>query len=401
MTSAPIDLSTLPGYSWDTSTRAHITAFLGRCSTKDQQDPTTSIPGQATVCARRLGQGEDFAAYFWDVESGYMHLNARSQHDDDYYAELAVPLRRDGGLTDLLAAAHAGEITRVICERSDRAARDMLTILTVESHLEQWGVELVYATEPPPQRPGDMPASRLRMRRGQQMDAEIYRALMLENSERGQREHAAQGYSHGPAPYPYIAVIDPDAPARHDRYIRRPKRRLQPHPGPHRWDTSVHMARLRLEDARYRDIRIALNADPEKYPHDKPGGQWTDRRIRSLLLNPRLTGYAVFNRRSSKNGFTPIPMQEWTWSRQPSHKAVFTVDEWVQMVRMDAADRAPRDALERVRAAAHQHGYLLREVRSNDTHIVYAIGSREFTVPHGVLPEPAAEHIITWLETAA
>ncbi|WP_335990078.1 recombinase family protein [Glycomyces sp. MUSA5-2] len=398
---APIDLSDLPGFTRPGDNRVHVTAFLGRTSTKDNQDPRTSIPGQASVCAARLTDSSEFDQYFWDVESGYTQLQDRSQHDDDYYAELGVPLRRDGGINDLLAAVEAGTITRVICERSDRAARDMLAILTVETFLERHHVELVYATEPPKQRPGALSASELHMRRGSQIHAEIFRAQMLESSGRGQREHAAQGYSHGAAPYPYISVIDPDAPVPDDRFLRRAKRRLAKHPDARRWAAVELMAQWRLrEEADYRDIRDRLNADLDLYPYDRPGGQWSVQRIRKLLLNPRLTGYAVFNRRCNRAGWAPNPISEWTWSRQIAHPAVFTVGAWARMMRMDAAERLAGDPLGQLRYAAEQRGTALDLVRSDGLHAVYTIGGREVTLPAADPPQAAVDAVLTWLEAA-
>lgn len=397
---APIDLSGIPGYHRTETVRDHVTAFLGRCSTKDGQNPASSIPGQATVCAARLGGHAEIDAYYWDVESGYLDLADRNQHDDDYYNALEVPLQRDGGINDLLAAVAAGTVTRVVCERSDRAARDLLTILTVEYTLDHHGVELVYATEPPSARPGTLSANELHMRRSAQTHAEIYRAQMLESSGRGQREHTAQGYSHGCAPYPYTTVIDPDAPVPNDRFLRRPQRRLARHPDARRWHTAEHMADLRLrEGASYRDIRNELNTDPDRYPYDR-AGIWTVPRIRSLLLNPRLTGYAVYNRRCNRNGWKPNPIAEWTWSRQPAHPAVFTVEQWAELMRMEAAARRPTDPLEQVHAAAAQRGHTLEVVRSDAAHVVYSIGDRRFTVPAGDLPAAAADRILSWLDLA-
>ena len=170
---APIDLSNLPGYNRLKSGRTGLTAFIGRCSTKDRQDPASSIAGQLAVCTQRLELGDSFDRHYWDVESGYLELGERSQHRDEYYSELNVPVPRDGGLSELLEEAERGVVTRVIGERSDRAARNMLASLTVESCLARWGVELLYATEPPEDEsaPGFMTANRLRLRRGTEKTA--------------------------------------------------------------------------------------------------------------------------------------------------------------------------------------------------------------------------------------
>ncbi len=356
---APIDLSGIPGYARSENETAHTTAFLGRTSTKDAQNPRTSISGQAAVCATRLGAGAEFDAYYWDVESGYLGLDDRSQHDEDYYTALEVPLPRDGGINDLLAAVEAGRITRVVCERSDRAARDMLAILTVERFLNDHSVELVYATEPPTDRSGALSASQLQMRRSGQMQAEVYGRIRQENADRGQRQHTAQGWTHGYAPYPYTTVVDPDAPEPSDRFLHRPKRRLAPHPDERRWAAACRMAQLRLAGAAYTAIRDDLNADPGRYPYDRDGKPWPTRRIRALLLNPRLSGYAVFNRRSNRNGWQANPIAEWTWSHAPAHPAVFTVEDWAQFMRMDAAARTATDSLERLRSAAAERGHVL------------------------------------------
>jgi DNA invertase Pin-like site-specific DNA recombinase len=399
---APIDLSGIPGYTRVEDDRTHVTAFLGRCSTKDNQNPRTSISGQAALCAARLGGEAEIDAYYWDVESGYLDLDDRSQHDDAYYAELGVPLQRDGGINDLLAAVEAGRITRVVCERSDRAARDLLAILTVEMHLGRHDVELIYATEPPTTRTGAMSASQLQMRRASQVQSELFGRIRMENSERGQREHTAQGWTHGQAPYPYTTVIDQDAPKPNDRFLHRPKRRLQRHPDPRRWDAAERMAHLRLrEHAEYAEIRDELNDDLDRYPYDREGKRWPVRRIRALLLNPRLTGYAVFGRRCNVKGWQPNPIAEWAWSRRPAHEAIFSVEDWAEMMRMDAVSRASSDPMERLRAAAAAHGFTVDLVRSDDVHAVYAIGGRQFTVPAaGDLPSAAADRIIAWLGAA-
>jgi DNA invertase Pin-like site-specific DNA recombinase len=397
---APINLSTLPGCSRVESIREHVTAFLGRCSTKDRQNPATSIPGQAAVCMVRLDPGKEaFDTYYWDVESGYMDLDERSRHDDDYYTAMDVPLRRDGGINELLAAVQEGRITRVICEQSDRAARDMLAILTVETFLDKHGVELVYATEPPSQRAGALSASELQMRRSGQMQAEVYGRIRQENSDRGQRQHTVEGWTHGTAPYPYTTVVDTEAPEPSDRFLHRPKRRLARHPDTRRWDAVTLMADLRLrERADYRDIRAVLNAAPDRYPYGP--GQWTVSRIRALLLNPRLTGYAVYNRRCNTNGWKPNPISEWTWSRTQSHPAEFTVENWAEFMRMEAASKAATDPLERLREGAAQRGLTVALVRTDDVHAVYAVGDRRFTVPAGDLPNAAVDRILTWLEAS-
>jgi hypothetical protein len=121
MFSAPIDLSGLPTYRDPVRDRPARTAFLGRCSTKDNQDPRSSIAGQVAEASLLLPPGQEFTGYYWDVESGMLGLADRSRITEEDYAALGVPVRRDGGVTDLLDAVERGEIDRVATERISRS----------------------------------------------------------------------------------------------------------------------------------------------------------------------------------------------------------------------------------------------------------------------------------------
>lgn len=89
-------------------------------------------------------------------------------------------------------------------------ARAMLTSLTVEHEMERLGVEVVYANEPV----GGTKSGQLRSRRYGQVEAEVYRTVLNEMSMGGQIQHAINGWNHGYAPYPYITLIDENAPVR-------------------------------------------------------------------------------------------------------------------------------------------------------------------------------------------
>ncbi|WP_433855173.1 hypothetical protein [Streptomyces kronopolitis] len=207
----PIDLSHLPNYR-QADARPRRAVFLGRVSTKDRQLPASSIPRQVVLAAERLDPGEEFIAHFWDVESGMLPAHLRGLGPQEMYDGLGVPTPRDGGLQDLVDRAGQMGITHVLAERSDRVARAMLTSLTVEHELERLGAEVIYANEPT----GGTESGRLRTRRYGQAEAEIYRATMIEMSMGGQFQHAIGGWNHGYPPYPYVAVVDEDAPVRGD-----------------------------------------------------------------------------------------------------------------------------------------------------------------------------------------
>ncbi|KZM71100.1 hypothetical protein [Nocardia terpenica] len=217
----PIDLADLPNFG-RTDMRARRPVFVGRCSTKDNQNPASSLPRQVVLASARLEAGEEFAGYYWDVESGMLPPQLRSLAPREMYEALGVPLPRDGGLQDLVDRAEQLGVTHALAERSDRVARFMLTSLTVEHELAKAGVEVVYANEPV----GGTESGRLRTRRQGQVDAEIYRATLMEMSMGGQIQHVIGGWNHGYPPYPYIAVIDETAPvAARGRFgAMRPKR---------------------------------------------------------------------------------------------------------------------------------------------------------------------------------
>jgi len=397
----PIDLSDLPGFHRaDAGPRRP--AFVGRVSTKDNQNPATSIPRQVVLAAAGLEPGEEFAAYFWDVESGMLPPELRGLGAKQMYDNLGVPTPRDGGLNELLEQAKDLGITHVLAERGDRLARAMLTSLTVEHELEQVGVEVIYANEPT----GGTESGRLRTRRYGQVEAEVYRTVMMEMSMGGQMQHAINGWNHGYPPYPYIAVVDPDAPARgRGRFgDPRPKRKLAPHPDPRRFDTAAEMCRLRREEnLRTAAIIKILTARPDRFPIE---GRWTLNLVEGLIANPKLTGYQVYNRKATSSG-TPgtsrlKPVSEWVWSPAITHEPVVSIDQWKHAQEVTASLRAERrkdGPLVLIRAAAQRVGLAVTVVRRGGAHTVYRIGDRQVVLPDPI-PSAIAQQVIDELRSA-
>ncbi|MFJ4342658.1 recombinase family protein [Streptomyces sp. NPDC088915] len=397
----PIDLSDLPTFA-RVDARPRRSAFVGRVSTKDNQNPSSSIPRQVALASRCLEEGEEFAAYFWDVESGMLPPEARGLAPQEMYDALRVPTRRDGGLQDLLAHAEAMGITHVLAERADRVARAMLTSLNTEHHLEKAGVEVVYANEPQ----GGTESGRLRARRSSQVDAEVYRTVMLEMSMGGQVQHAVGGWNHGVPPYPYVAVVDENAPppTRGRFGEARPKKKLVPHPDVRRFDASRELCRLRREEhLKSGDIIAILSADPERYPIE---GRWTHNRVEGLLANPKLTGYQVYNRKASRTGRPGFsrwnPISTWVWSPAPAHEAVVSLEQWKQTQEVTAALRAGTAGgpLLRIQAAAGRRGLTVTRVDSTGSHTRYRIGARQVVLPTPI-PDAVAQQIVEDLERAA
>ncbi|MGW5928797.1 hypothetical protein ACWF2L_21490 [Streptomyces anulatus] len=250
------------------------------------------------MASQRLEDGAEFVGHFWDVESGMLPPESRGLGPQEMYDALCVPTPRDGGLQDLLDRAELLGVTHVLAERSDRVARALLTSLTVEHELQKLEVEVVYANEPV----GGTESGRLRTRRYGQAEAEVYRTAMMEMSMGGQVQHAVGGWNHGAPPYPYVAIIDEDAPppARGRFGGARPKKKLVRHPDERRFDASRELCRLRREEyLKSADIIAILSADLDQYPIE---GRWTHNRVDGLIANPKLTGYQVYNRKASRTG---------------------------------------------------------------------------------------------------
>ncbi|MFF2618554.1 recombinase family protein [Kitasatospora sp. NPDC058046] len=395
----PIDLSDLQNYL-ATDLRPRRPVFVGRVSTKDNQNPSSSIPRQVALASDRLEPGEEFIAFFWDVESGMLPPELRGRGPQEMYDSLAVPTPRDGGLQDLVDRAEQLGVTHVCAERSDRVARHMLTSLTVEHELEKLGIEVVYANEPV----GGTESGRLRTRRYGQVDAELYRAAMLEMSMGGQIQHAIQGWNHGSPPYPYVAEIDPDAPEpRSGRFgVQRLKKKLAPHPDSRRFDASRELCRLRREEhLKGADIIAVLASEPNRYPID---GEWTHSLVEGLIANPKLTGYQVYNRkakRTGRPGFSRLnPVSEWVWSPGVVHKPVVSLQEWREAQVVTAslrADAGEGGGLLRIRAAAGRMGLTVTPVSSSPTHTLYRIGGRKVVLPTPI-PDTLVQQIIDDLE---
>ncbi|MFJ5121926.1 recombinase family protein [Kitasatospora sp. NPDC088548] len=388
----PIDLSDLDGFA-RTDLRQRRSVFVGRVSTKDNQQPATSIPRQVALASERLEEDEEFVAYFWDVESGMLPPDLRSLGPQEMYDALAVPVPRDGGLQDLVERAEQLGVTRVLAERSDRLARVLVTSLTAENALERFGVEVVYANEPV----GGTESGRLRVRRSSQVDAEIYRAVLMEQSMGGQVQHAVNGWNHGYPPYPYTTVVDENAPVTdRGRFgLARPKRKLAPHPDPRRFDAAQLLCRLRREEQmKAADIIAVLTAEPDRYP-----GNWTHNLVEGLIANPKLTGHQVYNRkanRSGRPGFNRAnPISEWAWSPTVVHKPVVSLEEWKQAREVTAALRAGDEGgpLLRLRAAARRLGLTVAVVESSTSHTVYRIGGQRMVLPTPI-PDAVVQQLI-------
>ncbi|MDI5973708.1 recombinase family protein [Streptomyces sp. SL13] len=338
-------------------------AWLGRTSTEDAQDPTLSLPRQLRNARAALPPGWVIVAHFYDVESGRKDLDARGR--SRAHERFAVPIPRDGGIADLLSEAHSPgrRFAAVICESIERVARRTYFGTKIEYELEQSGVVLCAADEPILTDRRAKRATPTLTRRVKQAVAEWYVLQMLELSWDGFVEHTQQGWNVGKPPYGYLAERVPHpVPVKREQGLCKHRLRPDPLRGP----VVAEIFRLRvLRRLSYARIADELNADPAGYPPPEPTrggaakGRWTASSVRTVLDNPKYTGYQVWNRRArKKNGNRSNPVSEWVWSPAPTHEPL------VSRQLFDAAwpSEAAHSAVRKERAARDtvQRFYVLR-----------------------------------------
>jgi site-specific DNA recombinase len=247
-------------------------AFLGRTSTLEMQDPRASLRRQARAAQDALPPGFKIVAWYWDIESGAMDLQDRSQgHAWEQFTDIGIP--RDGGVAELMARAVSGtpEFAVVVCEDIERAARDTLASLTLEKELSRHGIP-IFATDEPASLEGANPTTIL-VRRVRQGVAEFFRLQLLQKTWNGLVEHAIDGWNIGPTPYGYLPDRVPHpAPAKAAQ--GRFKTRLVPDPRRGPVVTQIFTWRVDKKLA-VSTIAARLNADPGLYPPRpgrRPGG---------------------------------------------------------------------------------------------------------------------------------
>jgi hypothetical protein len=300
-------------------------AFIGRTSTL-MQHPVASLRRQVRKSQAWLPAGFKIVAWYWDVGSGGLDLEQRSQ-GSSWQAAAGAGIPRDGGMADLLKAARSPEppFAFVICEDIERSARDNYNSLKLERRLRDEGIA-IFATDEPFNVAG-VNATTILVRRVKQGVAEWYRLQLKEKVWEGLKEHNYDGWNIGPVPYGYTA----------ERHT---------HPNPMKAAAGRTKTRLAVDPARgpiittiYRwrvtgqlgvpTIRARLNADPGAYPPPDPDRGWTLPGLYKILANPKYTGSQVLGRthitgptrraavrRISGSGPARPPTPPW-WIRPP------------------------------------------------------------------------------------
>jgi len=332
-------------------------AILARTSTLALQDPLASLNRQIRSCQDWLPAGWHVAGYYWDVESGGLDLDQRSQ-GEAWRPFAAAGIPRDGGLADLLTEAKAPlpRFAAVICEDIERSARDTFNALKLEKQLSREGIPL-FATDEPATIEG-INSTTVLVRRVKQGVAEWFRLHLKEQCWKGLQEHSLAGWNIGPAPYGFLADRIPHpAPAKAAQGRTKSRLILDPLRAPivaQVFDWRVN-GKLSIPT-----ITARLNADPAAYPapDGKPG--WTKRGVAALLANPKYTGHMVYGRTRTHQGRTPrpAPPDQWIWTPEPVHPAIIDRDMWQAAQRIGAERGNIRDP--EMPTTRHGSRYILR-----------------------------------------
>jgi hypothetical protein len=174
-------------------------AVLARTSTLYLQDPLSSLQRQFRSAQEWLPPGWYISAYYWDVESGAIDIEDRSQgRAHEQFTAAGLP--RDGGMADMLAEASAPEprFAAVVCEDIERSGRDTFNALKLERELSDKGVPLFAADEPADIR-GINPATVL-VRRIKQGVAEYFRLQIRKRRGKGCGSTPSPGGTPAPPP---------------------------------------------------------------------------------------------------------------------------------------------------------------------------------------------------------
>ena len=337
-------------------------AILARTSTLALQDPVASLNRQIRSCQAWLPQGWYVAGYYWDVESGGLDLEARSQGQAwQPFAAAGIP--RDGGMADLLAEARAPlpRFAALVCEDIERSARDTFNALKLEKKLSREGIPL-FATDEPASIEG-INSTTVLVRRVKQGVAEWFRLQLKEKAWKGLQEHSLAGWNIGFAPYGYLADRIPHpAPAKAAQGRTKSRLILDPARAPvvaqiYTWRTDGKLS--------VRAITARLNADPAAYPTTDGNPGWTQRAVAVILANPKYTGHMVYGRTRKHNGTKrPVPPDQWIWTPEPVHPPIIDRPTWDQAQKIGAQRGNVRDP--ETPAARPGRRYILRSrIRHN------------------------------------
>ena len=291
------------------------------------------------------------------MESGRKALEERGNGKRDWTARSRVP--RAGGLPELLASAEAGEIDAVIVESIDRLSRMTADATRIERELELMRHRPVRC-----RRADDRDATAILTRRVKQGVAEWYVRDLIEKSRRGMEESVRQGWhTGGAAPYGYM--LEPHHHPNPQKAREAQEAPAHPRPGQGADRADDLRGLLRARPRPRRDLRQAQR-DLDRYPpprrnrkdeNDLPPDLEQSHSSRSMLRNPKYTGYNVWGRHDKRRGRPLIrPRDQWVWSATPTHEAIvsrelFDAGRGTRRRNSDATKSAAAEALRPADAA--------------------------------------------------
>jgi DNA invertase Pin-like site-specific DNA recombinase len=323
-------------------------AFVGRTSTSTLQDPVESLAKQVRLAQERLPDGFFLARWYWDVESGGIELDSRSQTDIwRQFADAGIP--RDGGMAELRAAVASGQrpVSAVICENISRSGRDMLDSLRLEKELRTAGVMIFATNEPIDARAPQ--ASTMLVRRMHQAEAEYFRYNLKTQMWEGLKQYAISGHNTGPCPYGYAEDRTPH-PNPMKASMGATRARLVPHPEHAQWVTRMFTWRV-YEKLSVAGIARRLTALGVPTPKGEQG--WSAGTVHGILANPKYTGKIVLGRttnagptrRKGETRFIRLPREYWTWADDANaHEALIDLATWEQARKVGQDKKNSRDA---------------------------------------------------------
>ena len=344
-------------------------AGLLRVSQFQLQDVRGSLIRQVGNCTAKLPAGWEIVVWFIDIESGRMDLDERGEGDLHLLVDL--PVERAGGLKDLMEESKRRDcrFAAVLCENTERLARVTYFGTKVEHELSRQGIEVFAADEGI--EPDGKKAAKVLMRRMKQAIGEFHALNVMEQAWDGLKVHAREGYNIGRPPYGYIAIREPHpAPARRSRGLTRSKLGVDPVRGP---VISQIFAWRVVDGLTFWEIASRLNDDPDQYPAPEPThgaavGVWIWSSVRTMLENPKYTGYMVWNRSTTRTGLTvqrkkrhrPNPVDQWVWSDEATHPALVSLDMFRAAQNMSGQNQGSRTGGDANSHPATLHTYLLR-----------------------------------------
>ncbi len=291
-----------------------------------------SLLRQYRAAGERLPDGFCLVQCYWDIESGGIELDARSQAGLwRQFADAGIP--RDGGMADLRAAITSGErpFSAVICEDINRAGRDMLDSLRLEKELRAAGV-LIFATSEPIDAQAPQ-ASTMLVRRMRMAESEYFRYNLKTMMWEGLKQYAISGHNTGPCPYGYTEDRAPH-PNPMKASMGATRARLIPDPERAPWVTRIFDWRA-WEKLSVAGIARRLTAAGAPTP--RPGRPWSSGAVNGILRNPKYTGRIVLGqttntgptRRKGELKVVRLPREYWTWAApENAHQALVDMDTW-------------------------------------------------------------------------